>query len=110
MTKDNYMTIFLITVFGACSPRKDKYSPYLGSRRSVGFRPTFEMAEEVVKTNMCDIWEYCYDYACIEEIGCELYPEFKKRWYYKYNDNTGGYEEIEEPECLKYYCNIGEIG
>lgn len=110
MTNDNYTTIFMITVFSKCEPGDDCYSPKLGYRRTVGFRPTFELAEEVVKTNMCDIWEFSYDYACIEEIGCELYPEYQQRWFYKYNRDINGYEEIEKPAILENYCNIAEIG
>ena len=102
--------IYLITVFTKCEPWKTPYDYNLGSTRSVGWRPTLEMAVETVEKNMCDIWEYCYDYACIEEIGCELYPFHKERRYYKYNRTIDSYEEIDEPFCLKGYCNIGEIG
>ena len=101
--------IFLITVFEKCEPDERWYAD-LGSTRSVGFRYSFESAEEVVKTNMCDIWEYCYDYACIEELGCELYPFYQSRKFYKYNADIDGYEEIEEPEYLKRVVPIGGIG
>lgn len=101
--------IFLITVFEKCEP-DERWSANLGCTRSVGFRYSFELAEEVVKTNMCDIWEYCYDYACIEELGCELYPFCQSRKLYKYNKDINGYEEIQEPECLKHIGNVGGIG
>ena len=101
--------IFLITVFTKCESDQ-RFGAKLGSRRSVGFRHSFEWAEEVVKTNMCDIWEYCYDYACIEELGPELYPYHQSRKFYKYNRTINGYEEIEEPECLSGYIPIGGIG
>lgn len=101
--------IYLITVFDKCDP-DERWGVNLGDRRSVGFRYSFELAEEVVKTNMCDIWETCYDYACIEELGCELYPFYQNRWIYKYNREINGYEEIDEPVILKGYSNIGEIG
>lgn len=102
--------IYLITVFDRCEPYS-RWGYHLGDTRSVGFRYSFELAEEVVKNNMCDIWEYCYrDYACIEELGCELYPYAQERWFYKYNRDINGYEEIEEPVFLKDHGPIGGIG
>lgn len=102
-------TIFLITVFEKCEPYK-AYGFDLGCTRSVGWRPTFEMAEKTVKTNMCDIWETCYDYACIEELDYSLYPWANERWFYKFNTKTGCYEEIDEPVLLKDRGPIGGIG
>lgn len=101
--------IYLITVFDKLEP-DERWEYKLGSTRSVGFRYSFELAEEVVKTNMCDIWEFCYDYACIEELGCELYPFAENRWFYKYNRDIDGYEPIEEPEFLKHCGAVGGIG
>lgn len=101
--------IYLITVFSKCEP-DSRWGYNIGSSRSVGWRPTFEMAEETVKRNTCDIWEYCYDYACIEELDYGLYPFAKERWFYKYNQATGCYEEMDEPVFLKGRGNIGGIG
>lgn len=101
--------IYLITVFDKCEP--DPHWDYiLGDTRSVGWRPTLEMAVETVEKNMCDIWEYCYDYACIEELDYSLYPWANNRWFYKYNRETGRYEEIDEPHILKGHGPIGGIG
>ena len=101
-------TIFVVTVFEKCESSDTMFAD-IGCVRSPCFRHTFESAEEVVKTNMCDIWEYCYDYAVIHEIGPYLYPEYKMRKFYKYNKDIGGYETIEEPICLKNvdFCGIG---
>lgn len=106
MTNDH---IYLITVFSKLEPEK-RWGYDLGSTRSVGWRPTFEMAEEAVKTNMCDIWEYCYDYACIEELDHSLYPFAENRWFYKYNREKGRYEEIDEPAFIKGCGPIGGVG
>lgn len=106
---DRIQNIYLITVFDKCEP-DERWGYNLGDTRSVGWRPTFEMAEETVKTNMCDIWEFCYDYACIEEIDYGLYPWANNRWFYKYNRQTGYYEEIDEPVILKNRGPIGGIG
>lgn len=104
----DYKTIFVVTVFEKCEPDERWYAD-IGCTRSPCFRPTFELAEEVVRTNMCDIWETCYDYAVIHEIGWELYPHYHMRKFYKYNREIDGYEPIEEPECLKHlsFCGIG---
>lgn len=102
--------IYLITVFEKCEPAPYPYIYNLGCTRSVGWRPTLEMAVEAVETNMCDIWETCYDYACIEELNHSLYPWADSRWFYKYNRKTGRYEEIDEPVILKDRGPIGGIG
>ena len=103
-----YRTIFVVTVFEKCEPN-DKWFADIGCTRSPCFRYTFEDAEEVVKNNMCDIWETCYNYAGIHEIVPELYPHYHSKTYYKYNREIKGYELIEEPECLKHmdFCGIG---
>ena len=103
---DINLTIFVVTVF---EHYKDPANGVmLGSTRSPCFRPTFELAEEVVKNNMCDIWETCYDYAVISEIGPELYPYPMMQKYYKYNRDINGYEPIEKPKCLEHshICGI----
>lgn len=109
MDKPTLQNIYLITVFSKCEPDA-RWGYNLGSTRSVGWRPTFEMAEDTVRDNVCDIWEYCYDYACIEELDYGLYPFAEERWFYKFNRATGKYEEIDEPVILKGYGPIGGIG
>ena len=37
--------------------------------RTPGFRYSLEDAKAVVEENMCDIFEYCYKYAVIEELS-----------------------------------------
>ena len=101
--------IYLITTFSKLEP-DERWGYNLGYTRSVGFRHTFESAREVVETNMCDIWEYSYDYACIEELDPCLYPYAENRWFYKYNKEKGGYEAIDEPTILKHCGSIGGIG
>lgn len=106
---NNIEHIYLITVFTKCEP-DGRWGYNIGSSRSVGWRPTFEMADETVKNNLCDIWEYCYNYACIEKLDYGLYPVAESKWYYKFNPETGKYEEMEEPVILKNRGPIGGIG
>ena len=106
-------TIFVVTVFEMCKEEdcnnKECYSINIGCTRSPCFKHTFEEAEEVVLNNIGDIRETCYDYAVIEEIDSKLYPRYITRRFYKYNKNTGGYETIEELDCIKHMliCEIG---
>jgi hypothetical protein len=71
---------------------------------------SFTQADGIVSSNICDLWETCYEYACIEKIGFGLYPFPRERWLYKYNQNTEQYERIDEPPFLKNYVPIGGIG
>lgn len=100
--------IFVVTVFEKCESSEYGFAE-TGCTRSPCFRTTFAEAEEVVKLNMCDIWEHCYDYAVIHEIGAELYPYKHMRKFYKFNRQLNSYEPIEEPECLSHidFCGIG---
>lgn len=101
--------IYLITVFSKCEP-DERYGYNLGSTRTVGFRHSFEDAAETVETNMCDIWEYCYDYACIEEVDPCLYPTAENKWFYEYDRGKDRYIEKPLPPILKTACVIGGIG
>lgn len=101
--------IYLITVFDKCEP-DERWGYKLGCTRSVGFRWTLEDAIETVETNMCDIWEYSYDYACIEELNGALYPWAEERWFFKFDRESGRYKQIDEPVILKNRGPIGGIG
>lgn len=43
--------------------------PYKHGDRTWGWFGDFERAEDVVLNNRTDIFEYLYNYACIEEVG-----------------------------------------
>ncbi len=101
--------IYLITVFSKCEP-DERWGYNIGSSRTVGFRHSLEDAMETVETNICDIWERCYDYACIEEIEPYLYPIVENRWFYEYDAGKDRYEQKDIPVVLKTHCPIGGIG
>ena len=98
-------------------------APYKSSR-SVAWFPTFEQADKNVRANACDIYEFSYDYAVIEETPPGYYPiahinnnNIEKGTvlhFYKYNKETEGYDRLEKcPDCLRgnpsclYYGTIG---
>lgn len=106
----NLSHIYLVTVFEKCEFDRN-WGADLGSTRSVCFTHSLEEAEKIVENNTCDIWEYTYDFACIEELGVELYPIPHERWFYEYNTDRGGYDAIDEPFYLSSsVSSIGAIG
>ena len=69
--------------------------------RTPGFRYSLEDAKAVVKENMCDIFEYCYKYAVIEELEPYLYPERKNVWWYKWDNEEERYCPIENDDAIE---------
>jgi hypothetical protein len=109
--KKKSKSVFFITTMTKCDEASsEKHFDRFGSIRTVGYRDTLKAAQDVVKYNMCDIYEYCYNYACIEEIGPEIYPEVRNRWFYKFNRETDCYEPIDTPDYLCQYENFVGIG
>jgi hypothetical protein len=79
-----------------------------------GWQEKFEDAEEVILNNITDIFEYTYNYACIEEVeqgpiaSCVV-----KQWYKAIFDvtkmETGPYPEVikcDPPIWAKNQCNF----
>lgn len=62
--------------------------------RTVGYFKTFEEAEHVILTNAGDIWEFCYDYAVIENIPEGLYQYDQNPTWYHWNEIENCYKEI----------------
>ena len=83
-----------------------------GTTRTPCFYHTLKDAKYTVENNVCDIWEYCYQYAVIEEVDIGCYPYCGKRWFYKWEKdetekNYGGrYVPIDTPEELKAVVNF----
>lgn len=103
-------SIYVITVF---SKLESNYiHPVdIGERRTVGFRYDLDVAKETVMNNMCDIWEYSYDYACIEKLGQELYSGVTERYLFQFNQSTGTFDEITVPDFVRDFpCNFCTIG
>jgi len=75
--------------------------------RTVGYVESLEEAKEILEYNCCDLYETIYEYAVIEDIKPGLYQGHKgKKYWFKWNEEKEGYEEIEKPEypeSLKMY-------
>ena len=82
--------------------------PEFGSSTIPGYYTKKEDAFYVVKNNVCDIWETCYDYALIEKVKEGLYNPAtnENRWWFKYNYKTEEYEQIEEPKGFSMFCGL----
>lgn len=73
------------------------------SSRCVGYFETLEQAEEIISKNICDIFEYFYDYAVIENIPTGIYKyDCSPKWY-KWNLEKNCYEKTEKPEFANGY-------
>ena len=80
--------------------------PKFGNSRIVGWYQYKEDAFKVVKENICDINETIYDYVLIEEIEEGLNNPALNRWFFKYNNDTKTYIQIDEPKKYKHYCGF----
>lgn len=79
--------------------------------RVVGFYTNLETAQKAVEENWCDIFEYLYEYALIEEITEGIYRPNFNRWLYKlkYDEDLNSnhiFHQIEEPEEMKHIVNF----
>jgi hypothetical protein len=97
--------MFFITTFTKME-KTDLGCPDVGSSRTVGFVETFEEADQILKSNSCDIWETIYNWANIEEIGPGIYYFPDNVWWYKWDDEKHGFFPTEKPECTKGMCNF----
>ena len=95
--KGEMKTIFTVT---ALQP------PY--NTRVVGWFLTLEDAKNSVINNHCDIWEYSYMHAVIEEVRWGFYPcPPDKTYWFRFNKKLGKYEEITQPSFYKNITNFG---
>mgnify|MGYP003313196442 CR=1 FL=1 len=74
------------------------YKP--ASIRTPVFKHTLKEAQNFVENNYCDIFEYTYTYALIEEIKPCAYDCPIKRWWYKWDNNSCSYVQYDLPYML----------
>ena len=93
--------IYIITVYERMEKEEGKI-PKLLYLTNIGWYDDFDEAEEAVKTNKCDIWETCYNYAIISEVSRGLYGSYGNEHFYKYNMEEERFEEMERPHELRH--------
>lgn len=74
--------------------------PDFGAIRTFGYKETYEVAEEALNDNWCDMFEYYYYYAVIEEINpgkINKNIDEKHRTWFQYNEEKEGFFQIEKP-------------
>jgi len=70
-----------------------------------GWFDKLEDAQESVRENWGDMYEGCYNYAVIEEVGKGILNHGMKEWWYKWKGSweQGGYKKSKKP---KQYSNV----
>ena len=91
---------YFITVFNSY----DEFGPH--NLRCWAFYNDWDDADYTLSNNITDLWETCYNYGIIEEYHTGLFGYNFKRWFYKYNKETGFYDKINEPKELKHYVGF----
>ena len=91
---------YFITVFNSY----DEFGPH--NLRCWAFYNDWDDADYTLSNNITDLWETCYNYGIIEEYHTGLFGYNFKRWFYKYNKETGFYNKINEPKELEHYVGF----
>ena len=79
------------------------FSDY-GAFRTVGYFASLDDAKTALLHNSTDLWETCYDYACIEKVEEGLANPGELVGWYKYDREKDGYFPIETPSFDKCTC------
>ena len=96
--------MYFITCFQKIG--RDEYVLDIGSSRVFGYYDNFEFADEALRHNCCDMYEYLYLYAVVEKIDAGIHSIAEERWFYKYDKEKDGFYPIEEPKEFENYINI----
>lgn len=97
--------MYFITCFSELKLDETGY-PDLGAVRTMGYYPKYEMAEEDLNSNNCNMHEYLYTYAVIEEIPEGIYQTCTARTFFKFDKDKNGYFRIDPPSILENFSNI----
>lgn len=92
--------MFFITCFSNLGVDKSGY-PDLGAYRTMGYYGSYEMAAEDLNSNNCNMHEYVYRYAVIEEIPEGIYPTCNDRIFFEFDNEKNGYFEIDTPSIFE---------
>ena len=62
-------------------------------------------AEHTLNENRCDMHEYLYEYAVVEKLGPYIYPDVEEEYWFKWDEEKGGFFRTEKPEATYGVCN-----
>lgn len=77
-----------------------------GDQRVFGYYDNFQSAEDALNENRCDMHEYLYKFALVEEIGQGIHPEVTARWFFTYDKDMRGFFETKEPKEIERIVNF----
>ena len=77
-----------------------------GAQRTVGYYDNLDDTVSAILENCCDIQEYIFHYAILEEIPAGVYPSCNLRKVFEFDDNTRIFHEIAEPACMKHIASF----
>lgn len=98
--------MYFITVMEKIEPNIQFYADF-GDIRCIGYYKDLSRAYKVLRNNLTNIWEGCYNYAVIEKIEEGISGSVVYRQFFYYNNLIDGYEELEEPNCVNCLTNLG---
>jgi hypothetical protein len=97
--------MFFITCFSRCE--KDERGFFRGgAQRTFGFKETFEDAKYALNQNVCDMHEYLYTYAVVEEMRAGIHPDVESEVWFQWNEKEKGFFQIEKPKETYGVCNF----
>ena len=97
--------MWFITVMEKLEPDEVGW-PDFGCTRTPGYYECYEDCKHAIINNVCDIWEYCYDFAVMEHYHPGVYPYVDHREWFKFDREAWKYLPIPEPEFCKHIGNI----
>lgn len=100
---DKIPKIFFVTTIELKEMKKD--FPVTNCR-TVGWFPTFNLADYATVNNFGDIHETGYQYAVIEEMEFGLYPYCKRDFWYKFDKEQEEYVPINKPKEFRNIVNF----
>ena len=90
----------------------DEYGwPELGNRNFIGWYSNYNNAYEVIKQNICNIWEGIYTYAFIEpwDEGIYGYHSSVGIDWFKWDDKLECYMPIPRPQPVEHFCRLTNL-
>ena len=101
-----YKPNYFITCFEKMQTAEIGWPVLMGDTRTFGYYDNFQSAENALNENRCDMCEYLYNFALIEEIGQGIHPDVTARWFFAWDEDKGGFFMAKEPEEIEGIVNF----